>query len=73
MISVLQKFSLLFFRKWKFLSENFREIEPKLMSPFLIIQGVPFPIVFFENATVTKLLDILTCKYDFYKAKRWTF
>ena len=37
------------------------------------VQGVPFPIVFFENATVTKLLDILTCKYDFYKAKRWTF
>ena len=38
-----------------------------------LIQGVPFLIVLFENATVTKLFDIMTCKYDFYKAKRWTF
>ena len=33
------------------------------------LQGVPFLIVLFENATVTKLFDILTSKYDFMKRR----
>ena len=41
------------------------------------IQGGPFVIVLFERSPVTKLFDILTCKYDFYIiaiiAKSWTF
>ena len=50
-------------------------IIPKMLKSGrdFVIQGVSFRIVFFETVAITKILDFLTTKYDFYMAKSWSF
>ena len=39
----------------------------------MVIHGVSFRTVFFENVPESKLLDNLTTEYDFFMAKSWNF